>query len=432
MNNKNAGIYSNIIDTIADLEDIQDSKDIFWKSFMDSKLTPKHKKLKILLLSNPCNGFGDCVFAMKIFNYLKEWYKADVDIASTETPSFNKLGISDNLIKLSTKNKNSQCRRFQYVTIPKNLPKYDLLFVAPLQSDYFPNLQDVRYLIPYANKFNTFFFSEYNHDDDDLFDFPTGVGDDNMGLLFTNPKKIKRLEKLKNPYAVVYVTDNDPHLVRCFISFLEMVCKKYKNKYKKLDIVIPSNISFILEDQANKIRKDLGKYYRTIEYKGKDEEYTILDEGGNTLTFRADIFPVQYFDMVGIIENSIKDILLTGDQSITDALSCCSDKNIFYQTLGWKETFAEQLAKKMPNKYLLDTKTSCGTLKAIKYRSNYKHFVHDWDFRKLAKPKLDAVVKAAEFKKDNKKIVEDIEDMIIGSKTVPTLQTKIMKYFNVE
>jgi hypothetical protein len=99
------------------------------------------------------------------------------------------------------------------------------------------------------------------------------------------------------------------------------------------------------------------------------------------------------------MENSVEDILLTGDQSITDALSCCSSKNIFYQIARWKRMFGKGLAKYMPNQYLKSYKTSCGTLKAIDYHSNYKKFVKDWDFRTLAKPKMDAIIKLANFSK---------------------------------
>jgi hypothetical protein len=100
------------------------------------------------------------------------------------------------------------------------------------------------------------------------------------------------------------------------------------------------------------------------------------------------------------MENSVEDILVTGDQSITDALSCCSSKNIFYQIARWKRMFGKGLSKYMPNQYLKSYKTSCGTLKAVKYKSNYKKFVKEWDFRTLAKPKMDAIIKLANSSKN--------------------------------
>ena len=145
----------------------------------------------------------------------------------------------------------------------------------------------------------------------------------------------------------------------------------------------------------------------------------------NILTFRVDILPVSNKDMFGLMEHSVKDILLTGDQSITDALSCCSSKNIFYQIAPWKITFGHELAKHLPNKFLKSIKTSCGTLKAIRYNSNYKNFIKNWDFRILAKPKMDAIMKFANYQKDNRKDIEELQSIIVNSRTMKTILAKL-------
>ena len=95
--------------------------------------------------------------------------------------------------------------------------------------------------------------------------------------------------------------------------------------------------------------------------------------------------------MLSLLKYSVRDILVTGDQSMTDVLSCCADKNMFYQIAPWKASLGRQLGKKLPNEFLLRKKTSCGSLTAIKYNSDYKNFIKTWDFRRLAKPKLDAI-----------------------------------------
>lgn len=58
---------------------------------------------------------------------------------------------------------------------------------------------------------------------------------------------------------------------------------------------------------------------------------------------------------------------------------------IYFIKLVWKNDFVKNLAKYMPNVYLHKVTTSCGTLDAIKYDSNYSDFVKEWDFRKLAR-----------------------------------------------
>lgn len=433
--NRDINSYSNIIDTISKIKDNNDIKNIFWKSFLKSKPLPNNRlgsNIKILLLNAPCNGFGDVVFCLKIAKYLEKWYKADITIATTDTKSFNKIGCPCNITKLETKTKNDQCRRFKALKFQKNTV-YDLIFVAPVQSDYSPSLSDVKYLIPYANKLNTFFFSEYNsYDEDDVFDFPTGIGGDKLGLLLTDQDiKKKPAKELENPYAYAYIADIDDAEI-CFISFVEMVAKKYSKKYKNFDIVIPESISYFLLEYDLDIIKRIDKYYSNILLIDKTKEYVISlsDKNDNILTFRADIFPVPYKDISSIIKHSVDDVLVTGDQSITDVLSCCGSKNIFYQIAGWKENFASELAKTLPNKYLSKGETSCGTLKAITYKSDYRDFIKKWDFRKLAKPKLDAIISSVKFKKDNKGVIEDLENIILKSRNIDTILTKINKYFN--
>jgi hypothetical protein len=425
-----------IINTIIKIKNIKDIKNIYWKMFYENKPLPYNnigKKLKILILNSPCFGFGDVVFCIKISNYLKAWYNADVTIATTDPKSFKKLG-AEHVIDLMAKNKGSQCRRFRLLSPAKTIPKQDLIFVAPVQSDYSPSLSDVKALIPYANKFNTFFFSEYNsYDDNDDFDFSMGVGEEKYGLLFTRDNKLSRMKTLKNPYAFVYIAESIENSENCFISFVEMVCAKYYKKYKKLDIVIPDTIAYFLDDYEDVLLKHIKKYYPNIFIKTKDSEDIITEGNGkNELTFRLDILPVPYNEIKGIMEHSIKDILLTGDQSITDALSCCSDKNIFYQIAPWKEDFGYHLSKELPNKYLKSIKTSCGTLNAIKYKSDYKNFVKNWDFETLAKPKLDAIILSGKFRKDNKEIIEDLDNIFIYSKNLNNLKRKIIKYFNID
>ena len=53
--------------------------------------------------------------------------------------------------------------------------------------------------------------------------------------------------------------------------------------------------------------------------------------------FRGDILPVKRDLFISLVKYSIEDILLTGDQSITDAISyCTSQKNIWYQVFFFK------------------------------------------------------------------------------------------------
>jgi hypothetical protein len=354
------------------------------------------KKLSILILCNPCHGFGDVIFAIKLFKYLKEWYNCKVKIGTTTPESFIKLGMDKKDIVSFGVKKIKQCRRFSNVLPEKPLSKFDLYFVAPLPADNEISQSDINKLTPYANSGNTFFFSEYNDKLNKKFDFNTGIGKGRDGIFLTKITKSKFNFKNLGKYALSYLSENIDNADDCFLGFLKLVTNKYN--YKKFSVIAPGWVSEI-DDKY--FKKYVSPYYEKIILHTKDEEF-VINDGKNVLHIRCDIFPVSNSDMLMLMKNSVRDILLTGDQSITDALSCCPSKNIFYQIAPWKKDFAENLAKELPNPYLSNKKSSCGTIEAIKYKSSYKNFIKEWDFRKLGKVKLDAVIAyAIDYLKDN-------------------------------
>lgn len=379
------------------------------------------KEISILILNAPCNGFGDVIFAFKLKRYLNEWYPfANVKIASTKADNFLSIGENPNdLIQLGSISKELQCRRFGRLNINSlnslNDKPFDLIFVAPLQADYDPSYRDVKTLIPYSNSKNTFFFSEYNDDNSKEIDFHTGVGRKKYGLMFTKMSSsilndnlfLQSVELKKNGYAVCYIADSIVNMRQCYHSFFEMVSNKYilkKSKSSKssisFSIVIPPSLVNDIKESRSNIKK-LFKYVSTIVLVTKkgNERFEDLkfknNNVNNTLYIRADILPVKNNEMITLMYNSVSDILVTGDQSVTDVLSCCPNKNIWYQIAPWKESFGRQLSLNMPQKYLKRKKTSCGTLQAIGMKSNYKDFVKKYDFRKLAKSKLNRIINMA-------------------------------------
>jgi hypothetical protein len=421
-----------IIEEISTLRTKNDIKNIFWKQYVGSTASrTKTKQLNILILSAPCNGFGDIIFATKIQRYLTEWYHANVMIAAVEPEKFMMLGVhQSNMLRLGNWTFPS-CRRFQSLDL-ENLDNtaihttYDLIFVAPLVADMDISMYDVKQLIPYATIFNTFFFSEYNDVRSKHFDFPTGVGKHNMGILMTDTPKLSKPSNMTNPYSVVYIAESIPVSKSCFLRFLEMIVVKYHTKHSKLDIVIPKWLVDVMLDYETQVVQLVSPYYPSISIKTKEETTTLSSsKSNNVLTFRADILPVKNLQMLKLIKYSVSDILLTGDQSITDAISCCGkSKNIFYQIAPWKEDFGEQLAKELPNKFFNSKKTSCGSLQAIGYTSDYSAFMKRWDFRKVAKPKMDAIIQAIIATKQSPKL-QKIQQTILRSRTLRTLKSNI-------
>lgn len=391
-----------------------------WELFVKNP-TKDVKRLKVLILNAPCMGFGDIVFAMKFATLIREWYGCEVMIATPQKKGFVSLGEkAENIYDLSSKNKNDQCRRLARLTISKDgheipIPQADLLFVAPLQADFDPKINDVQRLIPYANKFNTFFVSEYNDVMSKKIDFNTGVGGQRMGLLFTDIERGSKPQQLTHPYCVIYVANSLSRMKSCIYNFLVMVARKYSSA--NFEVVIPSWITEF--NMVNTITKILLKYFREVVIVEKTKRSTVNGGKGKHIVYvRLDIFPVANKVMIDLMSYSVKDILLTGDQSITDALSCCVDKNIFYQIAPWKENFAKNLVKEMPNKWLAKKSESCGTLKAIRYKSNYVKFKKQWDFRQLARPKMDGIFNFTAEKKygPNALFLQHFEDVAIRTK----------------
>lgn len=429
-------IWEETVDNILSIRSSKKLKDVFWRVYYDNNIVCKNKcgkQLKILILNTPCNGFGDIMFAMKLVYYLKTWYGSKVSVATPWPEGFISLGMhKNNLVELRGQQKNNkQCRRLKllksYTMYGKpTIPKADLYFVAPVPSGQEPDLRDIKHLISDANKFNTRWFSEYNLSYPKIYDFPTGVGKNYDGLFLTKPKVGKRLKKLSRPYVMSYIAylDSNREIYTCLLSFIGMVVIKYK-KYPKFDIIVPQWVTEHLSYLKKKIPNTVGSVYPTIILQTKDESIIIRKGAGKRkLTLRSDIFPVPNKTMLRIIRHSLKDILVTGDQSITDVLSCCPEKNIFYQIASWKTGFAKKLAQHLPNKYLLEKKTACGTLKALKYKSNYKKFINEWNFQTKAKPKLDAMILSAIARKKNKKI-KSLYKLALQSTTLKSLKNKI-------
>jgi hypothetical protein len=141
-----------------------------------------------------------------------------------------------------------------------------------------------------------------------------------------------------------------------------------------------------------------------ISTKTETKTYTSKNRSvnNNTLYIRGDVLPVPNYDMLMLLKSSADDMLVTGDQSITDALSCCPKKNLWYQIAPWKADYANELAHLLPNRFYKDKKTSCGTIHGIALRSDYREFVKKWDFRRIAKPRLSKIMNFAICRKYNK------------------------------
>ena len=115
-------------------------------------------------------------------------------------------------------------------------------------------------------------------------------------------------------------------MLSCYLSFVEMITKKY-NHYSKLQLIIPTWVSVHIEDSPqfkSKLKKIIEKNFnKIILINDIKDEIKLLDQKGKTFIMRGDILPVARDKFISLVKYSLPDILLTGDQSITDAFSHC-------------------------------------------------------------------------------------------------------------
>lgn len=413
----------------------EDLYEIIWKINENNKINKKdYNDIKIGLINTPCAGFGDIIVCKTFYDYLTEWYpESKVSICTTTPTKYKDLGVDGNIYKLYNKkdNKDSECIDYDKLFLKKNI-KFDIMIIIPIINKTF-EINVFKKMIPYANVFNTFTVSEYNGEYPP-YTFPIGVGKGQLGLLMNNFKYVKQ-DLIKKPYALVYIQPSPEwgvHSKYCFIAYLEMICKKYKH-HKDFQIIIPDWIEQDLNENDNFYRKSINiikKYYEniSIKYKDKSEDYFIENENKNSkLTFRADILPQKREIFISLMKDSVEDILVTGDQSLTDILSCCKEnKRVWYQIAPWKKGLSYNLSKELPNKYYSTFKTSCGTLRAMNTKLDWENFMSNYDFRINGKQRMDSIIIGInDLKKSN--YLNDVLNIIEHSRYLETAQQKIDK-----
>ena len=346
---------------------------------------------------------------------------------------YQELGVDGNIYKLYNKkdNSDSECIDYDKLFLKKKII-FDIMIIIPIINKTF-EINVFKKMIPYANVFNTFTVSEYNGEYSP-YTFPIGVGKGQLGLLM-NDFKYKNQKIIKSPYALVYIQPSPEwgvHSKYCFIAYLEMICKKY-NKHNHFQIVIPEWIENDLNGDDIFYRKTMNiikKYYKnaSIIYNDKSEDYFFEDEKNNSkLTFRADILPQKRELFISLMKDSVEDILVTGDQSLTDIFSCCKEnKRVWYQIAPWKKGLSHNLSKELPNKYYSTFKTSCGTIRAINTKIDWARFMREYDFRVNGKVRMDSIIMGVnDFKKSDN--LKNLLDIIEHSRYLETAKEKIDK-----
>jgi hypothetical protein len=403
--------------------------------------------LEIAMYCNPCYGFGDIIFCLKLYNYIKEWYGLEPTLFVTRAKPFIQAGIKkifmlkapgkpfeecEDITKLKIYNMKEDGTPGRRVT-PKI--RYDLIFITPWVSgaDHEPNHKLVKNIFPYSNRFNTFLFSEYNPSLASRYDFPTGIGKNLYGLLITD-WNASGPRIVENPYLMAYIGESESvDVTMCFKKFIKLMCKKYYKKYPKLDVIMPKHI---LNDEKG-IQKLIdyiieNGYYDAVDIITSKDNYPKHDEKERVLRFRTELVPMPYDTFVSLFNYCLPDVLITGDQSVTDIVSCCKNYTIYYQIMPWKLNLAKNLSKVSGAKdnYLGKVRSSCGLEKLTRKKLDLAKVARDYDFRKLAKPVLDRIVNNARLLTTDKD-VEAYVDIVLGSRKKASVIRKYEDYLEL-
>ena len=373
------------------------------------------KYIRIALINNACFGHGDKVFALKIYNYIKEWYNIESVILASDPIYFLKNGVKlENIfgIKVPGVKGHVECADTKHMKIYKINDKgkflrqttiryqFDLIAFAPwIATDFAPRHSTIKKFFPYANRFNSLLFSTYNSSNPELFDFPTGIGKKYLGVLLTETDHSipRNTTLLPYPYVMVHISYfHSVDTTGCYSSFVKMICKKYHETNSRIDIVTPT---VVLDDipKLERLVKYIKKmnYYDEVEIITKKGEEKVWDSNKRVLRIRCEILPLPYKEYTALFNYCLPDVLLTGNQSVTDIVSCCRNYNVYYQIMPWEYSFATNLNNTLqpPDNYLRKWKTACGYEKMdLKMKSNLQRVQEKYDFRVLGKEKLDRII----------------------------------------
>jgi hypothetical protein len=328
------------------------------------------KGLRVGFVVNTCFGFGDVIFTFKLLTYFKRWYGINPIVFTTTPDSFSTLIPNNQIKRLAVPGmsldetcdypilgKLGRVVAYDFDTHRKRYkPKHklDAIFVTPWVGDnHTVNHNALKNIFPESNKFNTFIFSAYNRvkrgDPFSKFDFELGLGDHKLGLLYYPESKCgERPKNIKNPYIISYIGDiPEVDALGCFVKFVKKVVFKYSDIYDRLEILIPKSI--ITDIRFDRLSRYIEKMYSydVLVCKSSDDTRKIYQrkkDQDRYLLFRADLGSVPYLEYLDYICNALPDILVTGNQSVSDILRCCPDFNIHYQTMPWEKNFAKELA----------------------------------------------------------------------------------------
>ena len=252
---------------------------------------------------------------------------------------------------------------------------------------------DLQALFDNVDEENVITFSVYNGEEllgtDELdffkntdYDFATGIGEGKYGIMQPADVSAAPCDKefliqyglIEGMYALVYVDAKQEHANDCIKEFVKRVVHKYKPlDAQPFSIVMPVGAWNV---EIEQFFIDLtGRYRFRLSRNGK----VIRKDDGPTLDIRTDILPLPRKQFICLLKHSVREVLLTGNQSVSDVATCCPDKLLTYQVSEWTRAFGKAVGR------FADT---CGEKADIEWPAPSQplsDITSEWDFGEKAK-----------------------------------------------
>ena len=367
-----------------------------WKvDQLQNKALHEYKKFSILLVVTPQGGFGDVVFMKKFALVLKTWFPEATLSLMTNDPRCEEQFDGENVYQcVSSADEGAPIDNLSLKNNEQLVPAHDITFLLPHVSiqDFnnwaYPMDMLLSKLVAGVTPLNTFYVGEYNEEGVDIC---PGFGPDALGILLNDQGVQCELPHTLNlhnsKFVVAYVTPdigrgqskNKILMEKMFQHFVRTARAKSSASDFRLTVIVPEEIMDYLTSDGlfgdDVAVEFIRKNDNNIREQTSDKKFTIC--------FRGDILPVPHPVMMQLFRESDGAVLVTGDQSLTDAISYCSESiSIWYQWTSWKKKMFKLVVKDANTK-----EQGAGEIK--QFNKN------DLDFRIKGKAVIGAAVQMA-------------------------------------
>lgn len=381
-----------------------------------SSIDLEGQHFSVLLVCIPQGGYGDIVFMRKFAATLKGWYphcsinvlSQDERCRDDERWGFYRLATSERVVEEGSAPLD-MVRWADATWDSPRLQAHDMVFVLPhlsmqsFENWAYPLDMILSKFVEGVSPLNAVSVGEYNESYVDVF---TGIPDsDNplrTGLLIDDPPSPVPLpESLVDvPFVIAYVTPtpgyaaDDDMLDDMLVSSFAVFCKAATASSSVAPtVLVPPGVPERLGGLGASLGREVHMYREGV----APPTGAVCIRGLDTLGLSL---PLEHSMMCQLMRSSAGFVMVTGDQSLTDAISvarsCCPRMRIFYQRTIWKEDFFKLV--------VTDPTAEVG---AAEIRDDLKDTPPD--FRELGKPVIDRALRLS--LDPSERVVEELRSL---------------------